>query len=154
MTPSRDDIIRMAREAGYPHVGPQWNDQELAFLERFAALVDAHAWALKPPPAIVVKTADLDPALLRDMLAKAPPMHLLPMPPDAALDSERAARVAAQTEAVELKERLARSGVEERRAVAAEREACAQVADATFSGKPGQAVNLAVAAAIRARSKP
>lgn len=44
---------------------------------------------------------------------------------DAALEAERAARIAAQTEAVELKERLARSGVEERRAVAAEREACA-----------------------------
>lgn len=34
---------------------------------------------------------------------------------------------------------------------AKEREACAQVADATFRGKPGQSVNLAVAAAIRAR---
>lgn len=38
---SRDDIIRIAREAGYPHVGLKWNDQELAFLERFAALVSA-----------------------------------------------------------------------------------------------------------------
>ena len=37
---------------------------------------------------------------------------------------------------------------------AAEREACAQVADATFRGKPGQSVNLAVAAAIRARGTP
>lgn len=34
---------------------------------------------------------------------------------------------------------------------AAEREACAKVADATFRGKPGQSVNLAVADAIRAR---
>lgn len=34
---------------------------------------------------------------------------------------------------------------------AAEREACAKVADATFRGKPGQSVNLAVANAIRAR---
>lgn len=34
---------------------------------------------------------------------------------------------------------------------AAEREACAQVADATFRGKPGQSVNLAVANAIRQR---
>lgn len=33
----------------------------------------------------------------------------------------------------------------------AEREACAKVADATFRGRPGQAVNLAVADAIRAR---
>ena len=37
---------------------------------------------------------------------------------------------------------------------AKEREACAQVADATFRGKPGQSVNLAVADAIRARGKP
>lgn len=66
-------------------------------------------------------------------------------------EAERAARIAAQTEAVELKERIARSGVEERRAVAAEREACAKVADATFRGKPGQSVNLAVANAIRQR---
>lgn len=37
---------------------------------------------------------------------------------------------------------------------AKEREACARVADATFRGKPGQSVNLAVADAIRARGKP
>ena len=36
---------------------------------------------------------------------------------------------------------------------AAEREACAKVADATFRGKPGQSVNLAVANAIRARAR-
>ena len=44
-------------------------------------------------------------------------------------EADRAARIAAQTEAAELKERLARSGVEQRRAVReavlAEREACA-----------------------------
>lgn len=33
----------------------------------------------------------------------------------------------------------------------AEREECAKVADATFRGRPGQSVNLAVADAIRAR---
>jgi hypothetical protein len=37
------------------------------------------------------------------------------------------------------------------KAVLIEREACAQVADATFRGKPGQSVNLAVANAIRQR---
>lgn len=37
------------------------------------------------------------------------------------------------------------------KAVLIEREACAKVADATFRGKPGQSVNLAVANAIRAR---
>lgn len=36
-----NEIIAMAREAGYPHVGLKWNDQEQAFLERFAALVAA-----------------------------------------------------------------------------------------------------------------
>ena len=38
---NRDDIIRIARDADYPHVGLKWNDQELAFLERFAALASA-----------------------------------------------------------------------------------------------------------------
>lgn len=38
---TRDEIIAMATDAGYPHVGLKWNDQELAFLERFAALVAA-----------------------------------------------------------------------------------------------------------------
>ena len=34
-------IIAMAEQAGYPHVGLKWNDQEQAFLMRFAALVAA-----------------------------------------------------------------------------------------------------------------
>lgn len=38
---TRDELITMAREAGYPHAKLQWNDQEQAFLERFAALVAA-----------------------------------------------------------------------------------------------------------------
>ncbi len=50
-------------------------------------------------------------------------------------EADRAARIAAQTEAAELKERLARSGVEQQRAVReavlAEREACALIAHAT-----------------------
>ena len=36
---SQDEIIAMAQRAGYPHVGLNWNDQEQAFLMRFAALV-------------------------------------------------------------------------------------------------------------------
>lgn len=36
-----DDIIRMAREACYPHIGLSWNKREVEFLERFAALVAA-----------------------------------------------------------------------------------------------------------------
>jgi hypothetical protein len=63
------------------------------------ALDARHVLARTPPAMMVVNTADLDPALLRDMLAKAPPMPLLPepAPPDVAA------------------------------AVAAEREACAQI---------------------------
>ena len=36
-----DAIVNMAQQAGYPHVGLRWNDQELSFLERFAAIVAA-----------------------------------------------------------------------------------------------------------------
>ena len=36
---SRDELIAMARDAGYPHVGLNWNDREQDFLMRFAALV-------------------------------------------------------------------------------------------------------------------
>jgi len=36
-----NEIIAMAEQAGYPHVGLKWNDQEQAFLMRFAALVAA-----------------------------------------------------------------------------------------------------------------
>jgi hypothetical protein len=39
MTPN--EIIAMAEQAGYPHVGLKWNDQEQDFLMRFAALVAA-----------------------------------------------------------------------------------------------------------------
>lgn len=38
---SRAEIIAMAEQAGYPHVGLKWNDQEQAFLMRLAALVAA-----------------------------------------------------------------------------------------------------------------
>lgn len=150
--PSTADILRMAREAGVT--------DGIELPAEVAALVAAHVLARRPP-AIVVNTADLDPALLRDMLAKAPPMQLQPMPPDAALEAERAARIAAQTEVVELKERLARSGVEQRRAVReavlAEREACAQVTKAMSDkyaiGYYGNEVDTAdeIEAAIRAR---
>ena len=34
-----DEVIAMAQQAGYPHGGLIWNDQEQAFLMRFAALV-------------------------------------------------------------------------------------------------------------------
>ena len=44
-------------------------------------------------------------------------------------EAERVTRIAAQCEADDLKERLASSGVEQRRAVRDEREACAKVCD-------------------------
>ena len=34
-----DEVIATAQQAGYPHVGLNWNDKEQAFLMRFAALV-------------------------------------------------------------------------------------------------------------------
>lgn len=81
---TRDDIIRMAREAGiYPA-----NHETISMLERFAALVAA---------------------------------------------AEREARQAAQVQNEELKARIARVGLEgnlaKAKAVKAEREACADIAD-------------------------
>jgi hypothetical protein len=71
---------------------------------------------------------------------------------------ERAARQAAQVEVVELKERIARAGVEQRRAVheavLEEREACAQVAERMArltAAAMGMEIQDACAAAIRAR---
>ena len=69
---------------------------------------------------------------------------------------ERAARKKAQAEVAELKERIARAGVEQRRAVREalqqEREACAKVCD-EFGDKMGGSVGAYdCAAAIRARN--
>jgi glycine/D-amino acid oxidase-like deaminating enzyme len=62
---------------------------------------------------------------------------------------EREARQAAQIENEELKARLARAGLEQQRAVLAEREACAKVCDAADkSTHPAE-----LADAIRARSQ-
>ena len=38
---TKTEVIAIAQRAGYPHVGLNWNDQEQAFLMRFAALVAA-----------------------------------------------------------------------------------------------------------------
>ena len=75
---------------------------------------------------------------------------------DQEVSTERAARQAAQTEAAELKERIARAGVEHRRALhealQQEREACAKVCD-EFGDKMGGSVGAyACAAAIRAQT--
>ena len=69
---------------------------------------------------------------------------------------ERAARQAAQEEAVALKERIARAGVEQRRAlheaVLEAREACAKVCDEVGDKMGGSVGAYDCAAAIRART--
>ena len=69
---------------------------------------------------------------------------------------ERAARQAAQTEVADLKERIARAGVEQRRAlreaVLEEREACAKVCDEVGDKMGGSVGAYDCAAAIRART--
>lgn len=75
---------------------------------------------------------------------------------DEDVSKERAARQAAQVEVAELKGRIARAGVEQRRAVReavlAEREACVEIVeDGFFGDEPGD-LNYEIAAAIRARN--
>ena len=69
---------------------------------------------------------------------------------------ERAARQAAQAEVADLKERIARAGVEHRRALhealQQEREACAQVCDEVGDKMGGSVGAYDCAAAIRART--
>ena len=65
---------------------------------------------------------------------------------------ERAARQAAQAEVVELKERIARAGVEQRGAVLEEREACAKVCDEVGDKMGGSVGAYDCAAAIRTRN--
>ena len=69
---------------------------------------------------------------------------------------ERAARQVAQVEVAELKGRIARAGVEQRRAVREavlqEREECVEIVeDGFFGDEPGD-LNYEIAAAIRARN--
>ena len=75
--------------------------------------------------------------------------------PMSELEREKASRQAAQIENEDLKARIARSGVEQQRAVWAEREACAKVAEdeicACCWDDDAQAAAEHLAAAIRAR---
>ena len=75
---------------------------------------------------------------------------------DQEVATERAARQKAQEEVVFLKERIARAGVEQRRAVREavleEREACAQVCDEVGDKMGGSVGAYDCAAAIRARN--
>jgi len=72
------------------------------------------------------------------------------------LDRERKARLEAQSQVVELQERIKLAGVEQRRAVAKEREECAKLCDSwtTFciTNPPANAVAEGLAIAIRSRT--
>lgn len=50
-----DAIVNMAQQAGYPHVGLRWNDQELSFLERFGALAVAADRAMRAAQPVVAQ---------------------------------------------------------------------------------------------------
>lgn len=132
-----DEILRMAREAGFSvrgetirtmHSSGAWvgiNDE----LAEFAALAITRHLAHSPPPPLVVSMSDVDQAQLAAMLDKRQPMPLV-----AALDTERAARIAAQVENEALKAERARSGLAHRKAVqeaVREAEDAAKLATAT-----------------------
>lgn len=68
-----------------------------------------------------------------------------------ATERERAARQASQVENEDLKARLARAGIEQRKAVLEEREACAHLAQ-QYAGQVGD-VAWTIAGDIRARSR-
>lgn len=147
----RDDLIRMAREAGMTQLmGQTFPGHAMTpdVLERLVSIVAAHIIARQPPQPMVLNVSDADLAELKAWLVNAPNMPLVPAPPDTALERERAARVAAQSELADLKERLARSGVEQRRAVLAERAECLFEAEA-FAHQSREA--RLIAESIRAR---
>ena len=137
---NRDELIRLARDAG----APDW-------------------WIGLGADGVVTGSALLWLERFADLAAAAERQKC-----QDAVAKERASRRAAQCETVDLKERIARVGVEHRRAarkaVLDEREACAQVCEeraGTVSvfgtAKECAAHNSAVnecAAAIRARGNP
>lgn len=130
---SAAETERLARMADCLHVNLT-GDRAMALerLQRFASLAIADFIARTQPLPIMVSAASIDQALLRDMLANA--SHMPPLLPAEPIDEEIAA------------------------AVAAEREACAQVLDAMAaeSEADGECSSYAryyrtKAAAIRAR---
>lgn len=114
---------RLARMADCLHVNLT-GDRAMALerLQRFASIAIADFIARTQPLPIMVSAASIDQALLRDMLAKAPAMQLVPAP-----EPTHEAIAAA---------------------VANEREACAQEAD--YYAKHSRTA-LLIAQAIRAR---
>lgn len=126
---TRDDIIRMAREAGAGFAcdtlllnGKDADD----FICRFAALVVADAMARGASEPVKVNIDDIDPALLRDMLAKASTGPLVPAPSRPMPEAIAAA-------------------------VAAEREAIAQMCQSEWATEDERKYGEVLAAAIRAR---
>lgn len=133
MTINRDTLVRLAAAAGLgQHLPPEpglpgtWYGTDLDALERFASGLAVHLHA-RIAPTMVLKTRDIDPAILRDLFAKAQPGPLQLMPPD-----------------------------ESEAAVLAEREACAQacaaleVHDVGHAGTAFKVQDMCMAA-IRAR---
>lgn len=161
---TRDDIIRMAREAGggvaltlSSTPGIACTEFRGGALERFVSLVAYHARATVAP--IMIDAKSIDPEILRGMLEKAAPMPIVAMPPSdevaAAVAAEREAWQSVQAQNEQLKARIARVGLEgnlaKARAVHAEREACAEEAD--YYAKHSRTAHQ-IAAAIRARGTP
>lgn len=128
---TRDEILSMARAAGIEGEFRRNNTDEL---EKFAKLAITRHLAHSPPAPLVVKMSDVDQAQLAAMLDKRQPMPLVAAPDDSALDTERAARIAAQVENEALKAERARSGLAHRKAVqeaVREAEDAAKLATAT-----------------------
>lgn len=102
---THDDIIRMAREAGLEfqsHKGitgrihvTTCGSQPIERLERFATTAAVHALTHATPPAIVVNASDIDRDLLRGMITKDKPMPMVAVPES----QDVAAAVAAEREA-------------------------------------------------------
>ena len=167
-----NDLIRLAQDAGAPDwwiglgVDGVATGSALLWLERFAELAAAaerqrcQEYEAMAECMLMVRLELVSAGLVDKSV---PPMML----PDAILSAhraavakERASRRAAQCETVDLKERIARVGVEHRRALhealQQEREACAQIVERNAAACVTHAmlrdILMSNAAAIRART--
>lgn len=71
---TRDEVLRLAREAGFVFDGRDWVcAAPVSAFERFAALVAAAERARMPPPPLVVDVSSIDPGELADMMKRARP---------------------------------------------------------------------------------
>ena len=117
------EVVLMAQKSGFL---PEFAARNVERLERFATAVIAHQNQLLNPAGLMER------AFLAEHNA----------------EKEKAARQAAQAENADLKAKLASSGVEQRRAVLAMREACAKVLDAAAALLPAKIDNQADFAAL------